>query len=64
MPCFSCMVFAELLATESKRKIQNEKDMPPPEIEPAIPCFPAYLSSHSAMLTVNDLLLKFLHLYS
>ena len=35
--------------------------MPPPGIEPATPCFPAYRSNHSAIGTVNDMLLKLKH---
>ena len=30
--------------------------MPPPGMEPATPCFPAYRSNHSDNETVNDLL--------
>ena len=33
--------------------------MPPPGIEPATPCFQTRRSSHSAIETVNDMLLKF-----
>ena len=35
--------------------------MSPPGIEQASPCFPACLSNHSAIGTVNDMLLSFLH---
>ena len=34
--------------------------MPPPGIEPAKPCLPACTSNHSAIGTVNDMLLKLL----
>ena len=56
---FICIGFGELWAKGSKRNIQNE-NMPPPGFEPAIPCFPACCSNHSAIGAVNDMLLKLL----
>ena len=57
---FMCMVFAELYATGSKRKIQNENIVPPREIEPATICCPTRHSNHSAIGPVEDVLLKLL----
>ena len=54
---FICIVIAELLAWKSKRKLQYE-NICLEGIEPATLCFPAHRSSHSAIETVNNLLLK------
>ena len=59
---FICMVLDELWATEHKRKIQNENMClcRLSGIEPTIPCYLAHCSYHSAIETINDLLLNFL----
>ena len=39
----------------------NMKNIPPPEIKPAISCFPACRSNHSAIRTIIDMIFKLLH---
>ena len=57
---FIYMVFAELLSTGSKRKIQNDNVCLRRESNQraATPCFPACPSNHSAIGVVDDMVLK------